>query len=120
MESTILGIVHSAIYCRHTVAEEVDLCLKRAEEGYKDAVTRTARTAAQHEMYARVANRNKERLAELTALKARFASFRGELPGELPLELDRSAKCDPELADYARSTEDSVFRAAVRTLGGGA
>jgi hypothetical protein len=115
--SVITGIVRDAIYSRHSVAEEVAVCVKRAEESYKEVVGRTVRTEVQGRMFASVANRSRERLTDLMVLRLRFASFSGELISELPAVDDKSARTEPTLAAMARTTEDEVFRAAVRTLG---
>lgn len=118
MEHTIITIVHAAIYSRHSVADEMTISIASVERGYHEAASRPARTEAQGKMYARIVERNAERLAELQALRARFASFRGELASELPPVHDKSALTEPALTAMARATEDEVFRAAVRTLGG--
>jgi hypothetical protein len=118
MERLIIELVRSALYCKHSVAAEVVLSMRSAREGYEGAVTRPARTEAQHRMFKSIADRNSERLAQLTALQSQYASLRGEL-GALPAAHDTAAKCDPELAAMARATEDEVFARAVRSLGGG-
>jgi len=114
----IIELVRSAYHCRHTVAVELALCIRRAREGYESAATKTVRTEAQGRMVKSVMERNSALLARLSALHGQYASFRGEL-GTLPTFRDKAAKCDPALAAMARATQDEVFERAVRSLGGG-
>jgi hypothetical protein len=98
--AAIYEILRSAYYCRHSVADEVAASVRGATEAYTLAVSKPARTEAQHRMLKSVADRNSARLKQLAELTAAYTSFRGEL-GSLPVFRDREAKCEAEIAAWA-------------------
>jgi len=117
---TIYETLRTAYCLKRTVGAEVADTLSRYERSIPEDIGRIANAKSQRmaEMFADSVGRTAEHFARLQSLAATYASFRGEL-GTLPAFRDKTAKCEPELAAMARTTEDEVFERAVRSLGGG-
>ena len=105
---TLLTLLYSAHKLNHrSLADEVADSLKSARSALSDGLNVSVRTQRQADYVARRVASAKERIAELEALRATFASCRGEI-GALPVFRDKEQKCEYSIARWAERLQGEV------------